>query len=470
MIIRSPTENDATGPTWSEQYGERHKLLRIREFPPGIAPPKKVRLYFRAGHYVLQAWDPATKRTISDRVDGDLLAALIRAREIDERILNYRRSGIGNRRLRHGEVVDRYLADLHHRAEAGEIDPKTIQRYADALRHYLAFAARPEHAGRYPNVERIDRSFQLALAAFVRTSQVTANGRNRGRRRPMMRADYVLDVVRAMYCWAADPQRGNLLGDGFVNPFLRPAGCRRILQIDPTAEPSITLPMAAEFLAHCDAWQLPIFAGLLLWGLRPSDLSWLFREELTAGWVAVRCRPELEYSTKGRRDKRVPTLSQLSDLWTFSGGPGQGVVFHARQANSERSPPLKEMAADFHQRTQNVSSVVQRRVIRDELLRDSGGLTYDHVEGEFHRMAKCLQWSRSATLKGFRHLVATTLENGGMPEFYRRFLMGQSPGRSAIVTYTHLNQLRRQYEQVACSELSGVIEVIQQRWMDLKDG
>jgi len=52
-----------------------------------------------------------------------------------------------------------------------------------------------------------------------------------------------------------------------------------------------------------------------------------------------------------------------------------------------------------------------------------------------------------ATLKDFRHLFNTSMQNAGMPEFYRRYLLGQSPGRSALVNYTHLNDLRNQYER-----------------------
>src|SRR4051812_48628022 len=67
---------------WSARYGARHRWVRLPEFPPGISPPDKVRVYRRAGHYVLQWWDPGAGRNVADRVDGDLLAALARAREI----------------------------------------------------------------------------------------------------------------------------------------------------------------------------------------------------------------------------------------------------------------------------------------------------------------------------------------------------------------------------------------------------
>ena len=50
--------------------------------------------------------------------------------------------------------------------------------------------------------------------------------------RPMKGQRFVLDTVRAMYEWAADPERGRLLPEGFRNPFLRMAGARTLLKAD----------------------------------------------------------------------------------------------------------------------------------------------------------------------------------------------------------------------------------------------
>ena len=70
------------GKSWSERYGARHRFQRIKDFPHGIAAPKKVRLYHRLDHYVLQWWDPAARKNVADRVDGDLVSAIARARLI----------------------------------------------------------------------------------------------------------------------------------------------------------------------------------------------------------------------------------------------------------------------------------------------------------------------------------------------------------------------------------------------------
>ncbi|MEQ8791399.1 MAG: hypothetical protein RIC55_34370 [Pirellulaceae bacterium] len=61
-------------------------LKRVRDLPEGIPSPRQVLGYRRREHYVLQRWDNAEKRLLSQRIDSDLLLALTRAREIDERI------------------------------------------------------------------------------------------------------------------------------------------------------------------------------------------------------------------------------------------------------------------------------------------------------------------------------------------------------------------------------------------------
>ena len=48
-----------------------------------------------AGHFVLQWWDKAAKRNLSERIDGDLVAAITRPRYIHERLENFHSSGGG---------------------------------------------------------------------------------------------------------------------------------------------------------------------------------------------------------------------------------------------------------------------------------------------------------------------------------------------------------------------------------------
>ena len=63
----------------------------------------------------------------------------MRAREIDDRIINYRRSGTNAGRTTHGELVGLFIEHQRRRAMAGEIAEETCERYRTALEHYLTY-------------------------------------------------------------------------------------------------------------------------------------------------------------------------------------------------------------------------------------------------------------------------------------------------------------------------------------------
>jgi hypothetical protein len=129
----------------------------------------------------------------------------------------------------------------------------------------------------------------------------------------MQHQDYVLDVVRAMYAWAADPERGQLIPEGFRNPFLRRGHKQSSLKI---GEPDISAAMAAEFLGACDEYQLRLFSPMALYGLRAAKPCFPFHEHLDNNWLKVPCLPELAYDTEGHREKRLPVIPCIAGLST----------------------------------------------------------------------------------------------------------------------------------------------------------
>jgi hypothetical protein len=116
------------------------------------------------------------------------------------------------------------------------------------------------------------------------------------------------------------------------------------------------------------------------------------------------------------------------------------------------------------------TSAAARRRIRDGVFRDAGGLNYDALEGEFAHLASKLKWPATATLKDLRHLFATTMNNAAMPEPFRRYLMGQAPGRAAIIAYTHLHEIKRHYREAVEKEWSPLLVAINHRVMELMRG
>lgn len=458
---------------WQARYASKYRPIRIRAFPEGIVPPKRVRIYRRNTYYLLQWWDPSQRKTLVHRLDGDLLDAIMNAREIESRLNNYKSSGHVSARIRHDELVAKYIDDLLSRANAGEIDQRTVDRYSAPLKcHYLPFTSQPDVARRFRYITEINRDFQLAFSHFLQSRFVHPNGSESSISRPMRGQRYVLDVVRSMLHWAADGDRGNLLPAGFQNPFRRSNSAGGRDGGHGLSEPDITMDMAIAFMSSCDDFQLPIFATLALYGLRPDELGWIFQEDIHDGWARIGGHPELGYMTKGRRDKQFPLLPCLQDVWPRTLQSGKGLLFHSRRSIKQAISSLTkaDLVNKFvKRRCDNPHhSAAEFRQLRGALLVSSGQLAYDHVRTEFCKIAKHLAWPRCATAKDFRHLFATSLENAVVPESYRRFLMGHAPGRAAIVTYTHLNKLREHYLRAIETEFAPLVNAIQRRAYELR--
>jgi integrase len=450
-------------------------MHRVSQFPPGIMPPRKVRIYFRSGRFLLQWWEPAQRKNIAERVEGDLIEAVAQARRIEARLSGLGNSGRVTGKLRHEELVDRFVADLRGRAEAGEVTPATVGRYGSALRHYLAFVQTTQ-ARRYPFAAGVDRTFALSFAAFLANRRVSPNGLPSGVRRRMTGCSFVWDAVRGMLQWATDPDRGNQLPDGFRNPFLH-----RALQLarrapDLFGQPDITLAMAAEFLEACDDYQLRVFVPLIFFGLRAAEPCYLFREYVDGNWLRVPCNPALAYTTKGKRDKRLPLVEPIRAalLGTEPGRAGLLLLRRSVWEGRERAPlagrSLAELAGELESRLMalgkrgDASNAARRHRLRDELLADAGGTNYDRLEGEFKRVAASLRWPAAATPKDFRHLFATSLGNAGMPDHYRKYLMGHAPGsQGAISAYTHLDRLTEQYGRLLEGDWGQLADVLRRR-------
>ncbi len=413
---------------------------------------------------MLNWWDPSRKKNVSLRVDGDLLDTIMRAREIDDRIINYRRSGASAGRTTHGELVCRYIDHQRRRAMAGEIAEDSCERYRTALEHYLNYVQNSASPS-VDTVNKVDHDFVLEFEGFLQRAQVSPNGHANTTRRTLKSTDYVISIVRAMFRWACDPNGGAILGDGFANPFASVKRRTDRVARDLFGEPDITVEMAETFLRECDSFQLLIFSLLVFYGLRPSELTLAVRESLTPDWLSIVCHAELSYFTKGRRDKKLPLLPQIRVLLRDDKQQQAGLLFQNRRVYEGHVTP-RLLATDMpnlitEYRALRTDNSVAKGRAQTLLLRGAGGITYDHIEHEFKKLARKLDWRKDATLKDFRHLFNTEMQNAGMPEFYRRYLLGQSPGRSALVNYTHLNDLRQQYESAIEKKFKPLLAAIE---------
>ncbi len=460
-----------TAKTWSQRYGVVHRLQRVDQQSVGFPLPKRVRIYRRRNHFVMQWWDPTAKQNLNQRVEGDIVTAVAKAREIDDKLSVVRHSGVAPR-IGLLELINLYLADLELRANGGEIAPATCQRLRSALAHLEHFIDQPLVAKSFPWAHSVDRSFRLAFSSFLQSHRVAPNGHPHATYRLLRDPDFVLDACRSLFAWASDPERGNLLPNAFSNPFQNRGGSTTSVREALVGNPDITIAMAVDLLQACDVFQLPLFGTLALYGLRPSEITYVFREHVDDEWLKVSCIPDLGYFTKGRRNKQFPIVPALQSLWSVV--PGKtGLLFTRRDWQAPGAGDdvcLASLKREFDQRCRIYAqpTAAAKQVLRDQLVLDAGSLNYDRIEHEFARLARSLGWPRAATLKDLRHLFSTCLENAGVPEFYRRYLMGHSPGRAPIVSYTHLDAISKHFQRALDSELAPCVRAIEQRGIELQ--
>jgi len=152
-------------------------------------------------------------------------------------------------------------------------DPATVDRHAAALQYYLTFCSQSAVAKIYPHAACVNRGFRLEFTAYLAQCPVMRDSRNRAAGRSLKGQGFILQTVRALYEWAADPDRGNALAEGFRNPFRKLPRPKSLLKGEPLAEPDISLAMAIEFIAACDRFQLRLFVPMLIFGLRPRAFA-----------------------------------------------------------------------------------------------------------------------------------------------------------------------------------------------------
>jgi integrase len=386
-------------------------------------------------------------------------------------------SGKTRARLRHEQFVEAYRRDLQRRADAGEIRQSTVTRYHSALAHYVSYVASHRAAAAGPYATGVNRTLAQGFSAFLATALVSPNGTASADKRRMLSPEYVIDVVRGLYAWGTDPDRGNLLPEAFRNPFA--AKYRKPTRGTPclVGEPDITVKMAGEFLGECDLYQLRLFTLLGFYGLRAAEPCYLFHEYVSDESLTVPCAVQLDYLTKGRQDKTFPLLAPLRTLLIADRPADErgGLLFLRRSvlSGTEQAPlrgrSLQALVREYQRRVQALGTPTarDRDRLRDQVLKEAGALNYDRIEHEFRAVADRLKWPKQATMKDFRHGFATGLSNAGVPEPYRKYLMGQSAERAAISRYTHLNQVREQYLKAVDSQWSALLRIVTDRLGEL---
>ena len=209
------------------------------------------------------------------------------------------------------------------------------------------------------------------------------------------------------------------------------------------------------FLNACDDWQFPIFATLLLTGLRPGELTHLLLPDdlnLEEGWLHVRNKPGLGWRVKTRNERNVPLIPALAEMLRIvTKNRRTGPVFLQRRCASGYLPPLAnsspiELEREVDRRL--LSSVGDRKAaetIAKTIWRDIGAMKEDRLRKEYMRITTQIGMPEFTAPKTLRHTFATCLQDANVDPLIRNELMGHAPGHTGTggrelgmtAVYTH---------------------------------
>jgi integrase len=343
----------------------------------------------------------------------------------------------------------------HHEHVQGSATT-TISRYAAAT----------EHLDRYADKEQLKNALSLRVTGFIeylRRVDISPNGHANTARRKLRDkgVKYILETCRSMYrfgvrCGHLPKQADNPFDDSGI-------GSLRIRDAKPIFVFSAEQELA--FFTVCDAWAFAVHFTLAKTGMRPGELVHLLIDDvdLKEGWLHVRGKSELGWTTKTNRDRRLPLVPELISLLSdIIGERGAGPLFLRASLFSNVSSALPgnrtALATISRLRLGQEAQRLGRALTRVEAMRvyrgvwrDAGAVDIDQIRTSLIRIAANLGLDATCP-KSWRHTFATLLQEGEVDPLVRQEVMGHAPslrdqsalGMTGVYTHTHPETLRRQ--------------------------
>lgn len=334
---------------------------------------------------------------------------------------------------------------LHHHETVLRSAPRTVARYDTATRHLEQFAAQD-------NLTSALAVSPNRFTEYLRTIEVAPNGHANAARRRLLDKGvrYILETCRSMFRFA---QKHGHLPAQMTNPFseltpLRIRDARRIFVF--------TAAQELDFFTAANPWAFAIHFTLAKSGLRPGELVHLLVEDLDLeqGWLHVRCKPELGWSTKTNRERSVPLVKELNGLLKSTIGPRRaGVVFRRIRFDDDKKLSVASRAqlasevtrrlADSRREKQRALNRKEEARIHEAVWKDAGAIKTDDVRTSFIRLAT--RTGLAATCpKSWRHTFATLLQEANVDLLVRQETMGHRPsapdmsalGMTGVYTHT----------------------------------
>jgi integrase len=348
----------------------------------------------------------------------------------------------------------------HHELVLGSA-VTTVSRYRAATRYLEEFAL-----ARGWDVGGVDVG---RFVEHLRQVEVAPNGHaNTARRRLRDKGVvYILECCRSMYHFG---HRHGVLPPSPANAFTR-FGLGRLWVRD--AKPIFVFDATQEvaFLSAATPWAFAVHLVLARTGLRPGELCHLLIEDVDcdAGWLHVRGKPELGWSVKTGRERRVPLLTEVASvLRAVTVGRLAGPVFLRERFDQTGLAAVvtgdrAALAAIADERlgalrTQlgRVPSRRENAACRRTVWRDAGAVDVDRVRVTFLAAARRAGLPATATCpRSWRHTFATLLQEANVDPLIRQETLGHKPasadasplGMTGVYTHTSPTLQRREVER-----------------------
>lgn len=405
----------------------------------------RVRIFLRGRVWYLCYHEQG--RRCQPRVGPDRDVARQMAAKINAQLETGAPSALGFEPVSIGDLRERWL-DHHEHVRRSSL--QTIRRYRAATEHLIGFTSRDRPIKLVSDFRPIHAE---EFVRYLRGLKVAPNGHANSAKRGLRDKGikYILETCSTLFNYAS---RQRHLPPYSENPFLT-IEINRIPVED--SKPIVVFSSEQEqlFLNACDDWQFPIFATLLLTGLRPGELTHLLLPDdlnLEEGWLHVRNKPGLGWRVKTRNERNVPLIPALVEMLRIvTRNRRTGPVFQQRRCASGHVPPLAtssplELEREVDRRL--LSSVGDRKAaetIAKTIWRDIGALKEDRLRKEYMRITTQIGMPEFTAPKTLRHTFATCLQDANVDPLIRNELMGHAPGHTGTggrelgmtAVYTH---------------------------------
>lgn len=305
-----------------------------------------------------------------------------------------------------------------------QVGAQTAADYSARLAPILAFAESPANRKRWPLAADIDARFALDAKSFLFSRTTTRNGRAGGRQRPISSRQVVnvLDTLKSMLSWAADP-RNNKLPAGWVNP-ITPAIVGTGPAKDPFRRDPLPIDARIELVKRMDRWQFCTLVPSLLLPMRPDEAAGLLVDDVDFDNRVLLFGVNLGdvNFTKKKLAFRLPFHDALLPILRANvDGRRSGPLLRKRSIRTKTQRPgvasMEDLVTLFEDevmasKSGNVQTAHDRKILFRRLLRELGGVTEDSINREFKQLLARAGIENGSTLYTLRSSVTTSMSTG----------------------------------------------------------